>query len=251
MSWHLSLSLGVILTTVGVVMVAAFFQRISGFGFSLLSTPLLTLVVPVQTAVVTLALVSIPNMILNWREFGPQADKKQVRWIAAWAIPGMPLGIYLLTVLPERALKIGVSICVIVAAITLTARIRIPAHRVRLVDGVMGFLSGVLNTSTGTNGPPLVFTFTGQDLEPNRTRGSLAYVFGMSNVVGIAMFAAKGFITANTAMLSLLSMPSILIGRRIAQPIANRLTPQNFRRVAIATLVATGIIGIVKALLSS
>jgi uncharacterized protein len=249
-SWHIGVSLAVILTTVGVVTIAAFFQRISGFGFSLMSTPLLTLVMPVEMAVVALALVSVPNMMLNWREFGPKADKKQVRWITAWAIPGMPIGIYLLTVLPERALKVGVSICVISAAILLSARIRIPAHRVRVVDGFVGFVSGVLNTSTGTNGPPLVFTFSGQNLEPDRTRGSLAYVFGMSNVVGVALFAAKGLITADTGLLALAGMPAILIGRRLAKPIAERLTPENFRRIAIATLVATGVVGIAKALLS-
>lgn len=250
MTWHIDIALGVILTMVGVVMIAAFFQRISGFGFSLMSTPLLALVMPVNRAVVALALVSVPNMMLNWREFGPKADKKQVRWITAWAIPGMPLGIYLLTVLPERALKIGVSVCVIAAAITLTARIRIPTHRVRLVDGIVGFTSGVLNTSTGTNGPPLVFAFSGQDLEPDRTRGSLAYVFGMSNVVGIALFAAKGLINAETIILALAGMPAILVGRRLAKPIADRLSAENFRRVAIATLVVTGIVGIIKALVS-
>jgi uncharacterized protein len=249
-NWHIGISVGVLLTTIGVVSIAAFFQRISGFGFSLLSTPLLALVMPVNKAVVALALVSVPNMLLNWREFGPKADKKQVRWITAWAIPGMPLGIYLLTVLPDRALKVGVSLCVIGAAMLLTARIQIPAHRVRLVDGIVGFTSGVLNTSTGTNGPPLVFTFSGQDLEPDRTRGSLAYVFGMSNVVGIALFAAKGLITAETFALALAGMPAILVGRKLAAPIANRLTPQNFRRVAIATLVVTGIVGIIKALVS-
>jgi uncharacterized membrane protein len=45
-------------------------------------------------------------------------------------------------------------------------------------------------------------------------------------------------------------MPAILIGRKLAKPIADRLTPQNFRRIAIATLVVTGIVGIVKALVS-
>ena len=250
MSWHIDIALGVILTTVGVVMIAAFFQRISGFGFSLMSTPLLALVMPVNKAVVVLALVSVPNMILNWREFGPKAEKKQVRWIAGWAVPGMPLGLYLLTVLPERALKISVSVCVIVAAMILSARIRIPPHRVRLVDATMGFVSGVLNTSTGTNGPPLVLSFSGQDLDPDRTRGSLAYVFGMSNVVGIALFAAKGLVTLEASILGLLSLPSILIGRRLARPIAEQLTPQNFRRVAVATLIATGIVGIIKALAS-
>lgn len=247
MSWHISISFGVVLTTVGVVTLAAFFQRISGFGFSLMSTPLLTLVMPVERAVVALALVSVPNMVLNWREFGPKADKRQVRWITAWAVPGMPLGLYLLTVLPERALKIGVSVCVIIAAVLLTARIRISPARARLVDGIAGFVSGVLNTSTGTNGPPLVFTFSGQDLEPDRTRGSLAYVFGMSNVVGIGLFAAKGLITADTGLLALAGMPAILIGRRLAKPIAERLTPQNFRRIAIATLVVTGVVGLAKA----
>ena len=254
MSWQfgtfVGISVGVILTTVGVVAAAAFFQRISGFGFSLIATPLLTLVMPVSKAVVALGLVSIPNMILNWREFGPKADKKQVRWITAWAVPAMPLGLYLLVVLPDRALRVGVSICVIVAALLLSARIHIPSNRTRLVDGIAGFISGLLNTSTGTNGPPLVFTFSGQNLEPDRTRGSLAYVFGWSNVVGIALFAAKGLITKETLVLAATSLPGILVGRKLAKPIADRLSPENFRRIAIATLVVTGIVGIVKALVS-
>lgn len=55
-----------IFVTILVSFAAACLQRVSGFGFAIIATPLLSFVMPVRVAVVVIALVSYPNALLNW-----------------------------------------------------------------------------------------------------------------------------------------------------------------------------------------
>jgi uncharacterized protein len=243
------ISVGLVGATLGVVVLAAFFQRISGFGFGLFATPLLALAMPVNQAVVVLTLVSMPNAVLNWREFGSHVDRAQVRRLSGWSLPAMPLGLLVGHYLSNDALTVLVSGCVIVAALLLLVRYRIKPERAVLADRIAGVVSGVLNTSTGTNGPPLVFVLNGQQLLPDRVRGSLSYVFGVSNLVAAGLFFVDGRITKRVLLLSAFAIPTVLIGRAVGAPLGNRLSTENFRRVAIVMLVAIGISGIIRALI--
>ncbi len=236
-----------VLATLLVIFAAAFLQRISGFGFSLFATPLLALAMSYTQAVVVLALTAFPNFVLNWREFGKYVDRPQVRRITLWAIPAMPIGLLAQT-LPNQWLGGLVSVCIIAAAFVLTLQVTIPATRIRLAEAITGFVSGLLNTSTGTNGPPLVVLFTAQRLEPNRTRGSLTFIFGVSGVVALALFQYKHLITGQSLVLALVGVPSTILGRLAAAPLANRLSSEHFRRIAIVLLVAMGTIGIARAI---
>ena len=82
-------------------------------------------------------------------------------------------------------LLLGIS--VLGAVVLLIRRINL-RHVGPALDVGAGFLSGVLNTSLSTNGPPLVFVLQGRHLEPPAFRGTISQVFALSNVVGLTLF---------------------------------------------------------------
>jgi hypothetical protein len=242
-------SLGVqIATTVGVVGFASFLQRLSGFGFALIATPLLAFAMPVQQAVVVLALASLPSMTVNWLELGEHADRRQVAWLIAWAVPGMPLGLVAHHTVSDRAMRLVLAATVLAATVVLIAGWRVHTAHVRRADAIAGFVSGVLNTSTGTNGPPLVVTLTGQEVEPDRMRATLAGVFGLSGVVSIALFAVDGMVTRRTLFLAAAGLPILLAGRQVGAFAAGRISPERFRTLIYALLIVTVLASAVRAL---
>jgi uncharacterized protein len=237
-----------ILATVGVACFASCMQRLSGFGFAILATPVLALAMPISRAVVVLSLVAFPSGVLNWRELGHHTDRRQVYRIVAWSCPGMLIGLLAHSRLPDRGFRIGLSIAVGVAAVVTATGWKVHARRATIADAVAGFISGILNTSVGTNGPPLVVSLSGQKMSPDAFRGTLAGVFTLSGVVAIVLFALDGLITRRALVLSAAGLPLVMAGRFIGAKVADRASDLTFHRVVVSLLFATSITGFVNAI---
>jgi uncharacterized membrane protein YfcA len=140
-----------------IVAVAAAVRAIAGSGFTLLAVPLLALAMPVITAVVVGSIASLAMSIVT-----ASLEPGHVRWRTAWfivavAVLGLPLGLYLLIVLPAAALTARVGDTVLVSTILVWRRPTLRDGRITL--SAIGLLVGELTTTTGTNGPPLVAAF--------------------------------------------------------------------------------------------
>ena len=60
-----------------------------------------------------------------------------------------------------------------------------------------GFTSGVLNTSLGTNGPPLVFDLQARAIDANTFRATISMVFVFGNMLALTLFVLDGKVTAD------------------------------------------------------
>lgn len=238
-----------IVTTVVVVAFSAALQRVSGFGFSLISTPLLAFAMPVQQAVVLLAMISLPSLTTNWFELREHADVSQVKRILMWAVPVMPLGLLFHHWVSEEAMRLALAMAVFFGALVLVRGWVIPEHRVRRADAIAGVMSGLLNTSTGTNGPPLVVSFASQDMSPDRMRASLNGVFCASAMISVLLFLADGLITRRILLLAVLGIPLQLTGRYVGVRLSGKLSPEGFKKLMYALLFGTSISSAVRVLL--
>ena len=224
-------------------------QRVSGFGFALLATPLLASAMPVSRAVIVVSLVAFPSGVLNWRLLGVHADRSQVRRLVMWSCPGMLVGLLAHSHLPDHAFRIVLSAAIGVAAVVTASGWRIRSQKTGWADAISGFLSGVLNTSTGTNGPPLVVSLSGQHLTADAFRGTLAGVFTLSGAVAIALFAVDGLITRRILVLAAYGIPVVFAGRTVGGALAERISEQHFRHLVVGLLFVTAIVGLANALL--
>ena len=146
-----------------VVFVAVFTQIVVGFGFALLAVPLMTLAIEPKIAVVVSALTGITvtmwQAIHGWKD----ADKHLVRRMTAAAYAGMPFGLLVFIAVNDAVLRFLLGMTVLIAVVLLAMRMNLHHVGPRLDYGA-GFLSGVLNTSLSTNGPPLVFVLQARSL---------------------------------------------------------------------------------------
>lgn len=236
-----------ILITIIVSFVAACLQRISGFGFALLATPIMSIVMPVPVAVVVISFVSLPNGILNWLQQGHHADRAQVRRIVVWCITGMPIGLVAIRHIPDRPMRIVLGVVVAVAAGALASGWRITRGG-RQVDAAAGFLSGILATSTGTNGPPLVIGLQGQGVTPERFRGTMAGIFVATGIVTLVLFAVNGLVTEATLKLASVGVAPMLVGQFAGVRLLPRVRTEHYRHLIVALLFASAAAAIGNAL---
>jgi len=162
----------------GLIFVSAALQSLSGFGYALLSAPLLTATIGGAEAVSTIIITGTvcDLAILAMRRSVPRPVGREVWALAGWSVPGMLVGAWLLAWLPATGLQIFVA-CVVIGAVLLRLRSRERGVVVRPGWAVpAGFLSGALSTSTSLGGPPSVYYLVHRDLTPHAMRDTLVTV---------------------------------------------------------------------------
>lgn len=162
----------------GLIFVSAILQSLSGFGFALLSAPLLAATIGGAEAVSTIIITGTvcDVAILAMRRSVPRPVAREVWALAGWSVPGMLAGAWLLASLPASGLQVFVA-CVVIGAVVLRLRSRERGVVVRPAWAVpAGLLSGALSTSTSLGGPPSVYYLVHRDLSPHAMRDTLVTV---------------------------------------------------------------------------
>ena len=162
----------------GLIFVSAVLQSLSGFGFALLSAPVLAATIGGAEAVSTIIITGTvcDVAILAMRRSVPRPVAREVWALAGWSVPGMLVGAWLLAALPATGLQVFVA-CVVIGAVVLRLRSRERGVVVRPAWAVpAGLLSGALSTSTSLGGPPSVYYLVHRDLMPQAMRDTLVTV---------------------------------------------------------------------------
>ena len=236
-----------VLAAVLIAAVAGFAQSVSGFGFALLSVPLLVPFVGAPSAVVAatgLGFVLSVGTSVHQRAHIPW---RTVLVVSATALIGLPVGLLALRLLDARWLSLLIG-CVVIGMTVLIARPRTRPIRGRAV-GVAGAVSGALLTSTGMNGPPLVLALQGLGLTPRAFRACLQAAFALQDLAAIIGFAVVGRIGTDTLTVVAAGIPGLAVGWLIGDRVFSRIDPKTFRRLVLALLVATGTLAVVQAIL--
>lgn len=150
-------------------------QSLSGFGFALLSAPLLAATIGGPAAVSTILITGTvcDIAILAMRRTLPRPDTREVLTLAAWSAPGMLAGAWLLAALPAVGLQVFVAAIVIMAVVL---RLRTQSQGVivsRRWAAPAGLASGALSTSTSLGGPPTVYYLVHRNLGPHVMRDTM------------------------------------------------------------------------------
>ena len=229
-----------LLAVIVIICIAAVLQTISGFGFSLLAMPLLSIFVDIQDAVVIATLCGIFTNAVHLRKDFQLVERSIARRISLSALIGMPLGVVVLSVFSATHMRAIIG-AVIVVLVFLMMRNFILKTENTNVDIVLGAFSGLLATSVSTNGPPLVFLLQSKQLDPWRLRATLAYVFTISGCASfiVLMIAGKGSIEA--FQYAMLSLPAMYLGTVVGRKARLRVTQEAFKRLMYVLLLATAV----------
>jgi uncharacterized protein len=230
----------------GVAAIAAAAQAVSGFGFALIGTPLVAVLVGPKEAVVGLTMIGLVLVAqLSLRGRG-HVDRPTVGVVTAAAIVGMPLGLVVLVLADDRVLTVVIAIAVIAFSLLLWRGARVPAGRG--TDVTAGFTGGILSTSTGTSGPPIVIALAAKQLEPAVFRATISAIFLVQGAVALVAFALGGQITRDAVLVALAGLPGVIAGSLVGERGFRRLDAPTFRRVVLAMLFLSGFVALFGAL---
>lgn len=223
-----------------VVLLTAFTQSVVGFGFALLTVPILMQVIGLHQAVILASLIGTANNIYQFRDLRADADSTQVKRFLMASFIGAPFGLIAFLYADQNILKVLLGFGVLLGVLLLAKGSDLSNAHISL-DWVMGVLSGFLLTSTSTNGPPLVFALQARKISPHVFRSTLNTIFLISGIYGLILFAAFGEIFQGDVVLALGSLPSMAIGVNIGRKVRLRVHPDRFRIVVLILLTFAGL----------
>jgi uncharacterized membrane protein YfcA len=232
-----ALDVGIASFVIGVVVVAVAAQAVAGFGFALIAMPLLVLVLNVRDALVLATLISLANTSVLAYTHRATVPWETVMPMFLGAAAGMPVGLAVLLLAPADAIRLLVGASTIVMSLALVRGARF-GSRSTTAELAVGAVSGALNTSTGTNGPPVVLYLQGREHPPPEFRGALAAFFTGSSVVSILSFLVAGIVTRDAVALFAIAMPAVAVASWLGHQLADRVEPLLFRRLVFGLLFA-------------
>jgi uncharacterized protein len=227
-------------------LVGATIQSATGFGFALVLSPAMFAVVEPEEAVGALLLLGLALNLLVLVEDGGHADWRRIAPMLAAAVPGLILGVLLLSALSKEVLQVIVGLAVIGAgAWQLRARRSARSERRRAdmpaaVGWAVGFMSGTMTTSISVSGPPIVLWLEAHGVRPTEFRATLAASFLALNLAGwVMLFAAEGSDSVDLGLVAPL-LGLVLVGHLLGTAAFRRIDPQRFFVIALVLVVCTG-----------
>lgn len=225
------------------VVCASFLGGVTGFGYSLVATPLLLLIGFSLPFVVTvnLALAFLTRISVVYR-FRADLWPARVAGLLAGSVPGLWLGALVLTSVPEATIKVAAGLVVMVAAVLLARSVAAPPPR--SIPGApiaAGFAGGFLGASTSLNGLGPVLLLARDKAAPRTFLADLAAYFVASNAIGLLVLLAAGALATDALFPAFaLWLPGSVAGNWIGTVLGPRLPERAFRRLTLAVVFVAG-----------
>ena len=230
----------------GVIFVAATITAIAGFGFTLLAVPLMSLAIDLHSAVIISSIVATMSNGVQACAFRRSRDRTLANRLLVASILGLPFGYVVFDVVSDSMLRVALGAAVVVAVGLLSRGLDL-THKGPRLDWTLGFVSGVLNTSISTNGPPPVFDLQARKLAPEPFRATINYVFLASGLIGLGVFTVGHKVHVNQWRTGLIGIPALGLGFLIGLPLGKQISSERFRRLVLVLLVAGAVVAAAKA----
>lgn len=229
-----------------IIGVSAAAAAATGFGFNLVSAPLLTFIYPPQIVVVLTLLLGVfaSGMLLLRPETRQAIDWRIVRPLFLSSLAGMPLGAVLLLWGQPQSLKIMIAGLTALFALAMLCRFRPRLEGSHYGALAVGALSGFLSTSTSLNGPPVAFYLLGRRLPKDQFRGNMVMFVFLATVSSLVLLALGGAISGSTVGLTLKLLPALLCGFLAGLAVAHRLSERSFEVMVLGFLLIVGVLGV-------
>lgn len=228
----------------GAVAVAGTVFGFAGFGAALIFLPVAVALVPPELAVAAFSVSALSSLVtVVPRAFG-QTDKRALGQLLLAAMVGFPLGVWVLRVGDEVAIRWAVSVVVLVTLAALVAGWRMrtaPGAATRL--GV-GAATGVVGGATGLTGPVVILFNLGAGAPASVTRANTLVFLTLSTLLLLPHLWLQGLLRPEALWLGLLLVVPYALGNRIGQALFDPGAEAIYRRVAYAIIAASALVGL-------
>jgi uncharacterized membrane protein YfcA len=225
---------------------SALLQAGTGFGFSILATPLLLIVFPNPAAIQINIILSIVLSAMLFPREKKHMDLTLLRRLSLSSIVALPFGVLLAVRWEAKMLSLVLGIILLMVTALLCLRLRFTRSATR--DRLTGALSGLMTASAAMPGPVILVYFLGLSLDKAVLRSTALCYFGLIYAVGLLFHVSFINVARETWLAALTLVPALLIGLLCGWRLFNRASESSFRKILISILLLTGLVAVLSGL---
>ncbi len=231
-----------------IVFVAGVVRGCIGFGFSALvvasATHFITPALVVPLVVLMEIAASLQMALRAWRE----VRWELLRMLLIGVIVGTPVGVLVLLVTPEDAVRLILSLLILSMAIALSVGHTYSGPMSRPVLGGVGIISGLFNGIAALGGMPVALFLASAKLPVRTIRATMVVFFLCTELVFLVSGVASNLYRWSIVNTFLLACVPLAAGLSLGTALFGRLDERVLRRIVLGLLLALSAIGVVRAL---
>ena len=230
-----------------VVLLAGLVRGFAGFGFSALTVAGMSLFIsPAQVVPVAFVLEVFASLSLLRSVWG------SIHW--GWLRPllignafAIPIGVWMLAVIPDGPLRAIVSIVILAAALLLLSGVKAPWSDTSALRLGTGFVSGIFNGLAAIGGMAVAVMLFTTSISGAAARATLIALFFATDLYSLAWAGGNGLLDANLVRWVGWLLVPMLIGIALGSRHFLRVDEAAFRRAVLRVLAAIAALGLVRA----
>lgn len=229
-----------------IVIIASSLQTSTGYGFSIIGTPFLLIVYSFQEAVQINIILSICLSAVMIFKIRSEIDRALLKKLVKGSVIGLLPGIYIYLYIDTEMLKLAVGIIILLLTILLIKQYTV--KRTKAKDYTAGSLSGMLTTSIGVPGPPLLLYLSGAKIDKTVLRSTTLAFYLFAYTASLLMQIGFGGTSVEIWKSSALALPALFLGVIIGQVVFKKISQKIFLNITYVILIFTGVYLVVTSL---
>jgi uncharacterized membrane protein YfcA len=225
------------------VLVGAVVKGAIGFGFPLITAPLLSTIWDARHAVLLISLANLFNNVgVATRGGGSRATFRRLIPTFVGLTIGVVIGAVLLASVDASTLAVVVGSAAVAFSLVALGKpnLAVPPRLERYLAFPMGLAGGVLGGSTGISGPAIVSYLFALKLDKRELVYFLALLYAVAAIVQVVSFIQLDLYDAPTLVVGLLSCLPNALGVGLGLRLQDRIDPVLFRRLVVIVIGLTG-----------
>ena len=231
------------------VFTASVVRGVAGFGFSLIVTVLLTLVLPPAQVVPVVLLWEISASIGHLPFVFRQVDWKSLAWLTSGMLLGTPLGVWMLAYVPPEPMCVLINGTVIVLVLMLLRGAAPRRAPNRLETSLIGMSGGIINGASANGGPPVILFFLSSPAGAAVGRASLIAYFLLTDSWASLFCWKEGLFTVESWKFMAVMLPVLAVGVALGSRFFRGIDEARFKRLVMLLLLVAASVGLFKAIL--
>ena len=152
-----------------VFILSSFMQTATGFGYAIITAPLLALVLePKETVMITI-LTGLIIRLMMMKTTQHDGSFKAISPFIIASLLGAILGAYVIRIISGDLLKLFIGLLLLIFTTILWKNFYFPIKNHTFAKAIAGWFSGFLATTTSINGPPIILYYLNAKEEENKS----------------------------------------------------------------------------------
>ncbi|MGL5574319.1 MAG: sulfite exporter TauE/SafE family protein [Sarcina sp.] len=236
-----------------IIMLTYFIEGLIGFGGTIMALPLASMVVPLNTTVHVLTLiVLLASLFIVIKDY-KYIERKQFLKISGFMILGLPIGMILFTILPERPLKMALGLFMILVGINGIYKMKntkkqsnlnnIETSKTKtLIENITLFLGGIVHGAFTCGGPFVVVYATKNIKNKYSFRATLCALWVTLNSLMLIINLFRKEITPQVLTLSGFTMLFVVGAIIISNIVIKKINADSFNKFVYFALCLSGVL---------